>query len=104
MSLRKKLSQKQMLPEKTESIEVTREDIEAYIKENLAIASIHSIVEHFNTNTSYVYALLEPDKPGSIIQNLRMQMITNMKKNKIKVADIALATGLSESYIRKLKV
>ena len=82
---------------------LNREKIELFIRENLAIASLKSIAEHFNTNNSMVYQLLEPDKPGSIITTLRTEVVVEMKKKGINIEQIAEATGLSESYIRKIK-
>lgn len=102
--MRKKLNaNKQALDEAT-TPEVTRQMIEDYIRENLATASINSINDHFNTNSTYVYSLFEPEKPGSFIQHLRMQLVADMKKKGHKIPEISEVTGLSESYIRKLKV
>jgi hypothetical protein len=102
--MRKKLNaNKQALDEAT-TPEVTRQMIEDYIRENLATASINSINDHFNTNSTYVYSLFEPEKPGSFIQHLRMQLVADMKKKGHKIPEISAVTGLSESYIRKLKV
>lgn len=82
---------------------LNREKIEQYIRENLSLASLKSIAEHFNTNNSKVYQLLEPDKPGSIIQQLRMEKIYEMNQAGASVKEMAEETGLSESYVRKIK-
>ncbi len=80
-----------------------RAKIEQYIKENLSIASLKSITDHFNTNNSHIYKLIEPEKPGSIIQNLRMQKLVEMRDAGADISEISRVTGLSESYIRRIK-
>jgi hypothetical protein len=82
---------------------LTRKKIEDYIRSNLAIASLKTIAEYFNTNNSRVYSLLEPDKPGSIIQQLRFEKIQEMAKADATLGEMAEITGLSESYIKKVK-
>jgi AraC-like DNA-binding protein len=82
---------------------VTREQIEEFIKERLAEASLKSITEHFHITTSQVYSIFKPDRPGNIIQELRIEMVLDMKNRGISTKDIASATGLSISYIRKIK-
>lgn len=78
-----------------------REDVENYIKENLTSVSIKSIIENFNTNTKQLYKVLYPDKPGTIIQNLRQEIVFQMRKDGANAKQIAVATGLSESYVKK---
>jgi DNA invertase Pin-like site-specific DNA recombinase len=82
---------------------VTREQIEEFIKAKLAEASLKSITSHFNITNSQVYSILKPDKPGTIIQDLRIEMVLDMKKKEIPFQEIANATGLSKSYVRKIK-
>jgi hypothetical protein len=84
--------------------QVNREDIEEFIKEKLAEASLKSITENFQITTSQVYSILKPDKPGTIIQELRTEMVLDMRNKGMLTKDIAIATGLSPSYIRKLKI
>jgi hypothetical protein len=88
-----------------ESIEspLDREQIESYIRENLSTASLKSITAHFNTTTRNIYKIIEPEKPGSIIQKLRLELVMEMKKSGADPEQIAEATGLSVSYIRKIK-
>jgi len=59
---------------------LNKEMIEQYIRENLSTASLKSINEHFNSNTSQIYTLLDPDKPGTIIQKLRLELVMEMKR------------------------
>ena len=88
-----------------ESIEspLDREQIESYIRENLSTASLKSIPSHFETTTRHIYKIIEPDKPGSIIQKLRLELVMEMKKSGADPEQISEATGLSVSYIRKIK-
>ncbi len=80
-----------------------RAKIEQYIRENLTTVSIKSITNHFDTNISHVYKLISPDKPGSIIQKLRIEKLVELKNAGKTVAEIAEATGLSTSYVVKIK-
>jgi hypothetical protein len=80
-----------------------RAKIEQYIRENLTTVSIKSITNHFDTNISHVYKLINPDKPGSIIQKLRIEKLVELKNAGKTVAEIAEATGLSTSYVVKIK-
>ena len=80
-----------------------REMIEDFIRHNLPTASIKSINEHFKTNTSLIYALLEPEKPGTIIQKLRLELVAELKKSGADLQQISEATGFSESYLKKIK-
>jgi len=92
------------LDDQIQEPKVSREQIEEYIKEKLAEASLKSITENFQITTSQVYSILKPDKPGTIIQKLRIEMVLEMRNKRMLTKDIALATGLSPSYIRKLKI
>lgn len=89
------------LQEKTSEEKWGREDVELYIKENLTAVSIKSILENFDTNTKQLYKVLHPDKPGTIIQNLRQEILVKMRSEDANAKQIAEATGLSESYVKK---
>ena len=80
----------------------TKEDIEHFIRENLAVASLKSIADHFKTKTATIYTLLDPEKPGAFIQQLRMEKVMEMRKEKTSAREIAAITGFSESYVRKI--
>lgn len=80
---------------------IDKATIEQFIRDNLANASIKSINEHFNTNQ--LYAIFEPEKPGTIIQKLRLELVTEMKNSGLSIQEISAASGLSESYLKKLK-
>ena len=80
-----------------------KEMVEDFIRKNLATASIKSINEHFHSNTNQIYALLEPDKPGTIIQEMRLKLVMEMKKSGSDLQTIADSSGLSKSYIKKIK-
>lgn len=100
---RKKIAEVQLEIDLEKGKKLTKDMIEAFIRQNLSTASIKSINEHFNTNTSLVYILLEPDKPGTIIQKLRLETVIEMKKAGDDIKLISETTGLSESYIKKIK-
>jgi hypothetical protein len=80
-----------------------REKIEDFIKENLSTASLKSITDHFNTNNSHIYKLIEPEKPGSIIQKMRMDKVIELKNSGKDINEISDATGLSVSYLKKIR-
>ena len=81
---------------------LTRDEIEAFIRDNLSNSSLKKIVAHFNTNTSMVYRVLEPEKPGDLIQKLRNQRVKTLRSEGKKAREIAGLTGLSETYVRKI--
>jgi hypothetical protein len=81
---------------------IDREKIVEFISNNLPNASLKSIAEHFNTNNSYIYRLLAPDKPGTIISQIRKEVVEKMKKEGKSAAEISITTGLSRSYISKI--
>jgi hypothetical protein len=81
---------------------LSREEIEAFIRDNLPNASLKTIIDHFRTNNSMVYSMLAPMRPGELIQSLRQERLRSMRNDGRKPAEIAEATGLSESYIRKI--
>lgn len=82
---------------------VNRASIEDYIIQNLSSVSIKNLTDKFNLNAPQLYAILHPDRPGTIIQKLRTDMVLEMKKAGKNINEIAEATGLSVSYIRKIK-
>ena len=81
---------------------VSREEIKEFIAANLASASIKTILDHFKTSNSMVYAVLAPQKPGGLIQELRHEKVKVMRSEGKGLTEIAEATGLSASYIRKI--
>lgn len=82
---------------------LSREKIEQYIRENLSTASLKSITDHYNTNNSHIYRLIEPDKPGSIIQKMRNEKLIELQKAGKNISEIAEATGLSVAYLKKIR-
>jgi AraC-like DNA-binding protein len=99
---RTQLKNKIIQIEESTSKSIDRQSIEDYIRNNLPNASLKSIAEYFNTNNSYVYRLLAPDKPGTIISQIRKEMVEEMKKEDKSAAEISARTGLSKSYISKI--
>jgi hypothetical protein len=80
----------------------SREDVEIFIRENLAQASLKSIAERFQTNNAVIYSLLEPEKPGAFINRLRMVQVKKLRKEKKSAKEISQLTGFSEYYVRKV--
>jgi len=103
VNLRKKLFVAETQIETLNMDTLDREKIQQYIRENLSVASFKSIIDHFNTNKSQVYKLIEPEKPGSIIQKMRLEKVIEMRDEGKELSEIAVVTGLSESSIRKIK-
>lgn len=83
--------------------EVTRDAIEEHIKQNLSKASLKMLQDDFDMSTSQIYIILKPEKPGSIIQRIRLDIFKQMKLEGKSLQEISDATGLSVSYLRKLK-
>lgn len=81
---------------------LTLAEIETYIRENLTTASLKTIVAHFNTNTSMIYTILDPEKPGDLIQKIRFEKIKQLRTEGKTAREIAVLTGLSETYVRKI--
>lgn len=77
--------------------------IETYINEHISTVSIKQINEHFDINLRKLYALTYPEKPGTIISNMRLQLLQEMRSKDATIQEIAKATGLSISYIRKIR-
>jgi hypothetical protein len=81
---------------------LTREEIETFIKDHLTTSSLKTIVTHLNTNTSMIYRVLEPEKPGDLTQKLRYQQVKVLRAEGKTAKEIAVLTGLSETYVRKI--
>ena len=99
---RKQLLRKTIEIQELNPILINKEKIVEYISNNLPNASLKSIAEHFNTNNSYIYRLLAPDKPGTIISQIRKEIVEKMKKEGKSSAEISSITGLSKSYLSKI--
>jgi uncharacterized protein YerC len=80
----------------------TKEDIETFIRENLAVASLKSLTDRFQTTNTVIYTLLAPEKPGAFINRLRMDEVIRMRKERKTAREISEQTGFSESYVRKV--
>jgi hypothetical protein len=82
---------------------VTRTKVEDYILNNLSEVSIKTILDEFDLNAPQLYTILTPDKPGSIIQSFRLDMVKKMRMEGKSATEIATATGFSVSYLKKIK-
>lgn len=87
----------------TSKEDVTKEIIEAFIKNNLPNASIKTLTDEFNLNAPQLYNILKPERPGSIIQKLRQEKVREMREKNQSLQEIAEVTGLSETYLKKIK-
>lgn len=79
-----------------------KENIIYYIQENITSVTIHSIRDHFNLTPAALYEILENDKPGEIIRNYRMELVRKYRRQQISEEEIALKTGFSVSYLKKI--
>jgi AraC-like DNA-binding protein len=50
-----------------------------------------------------VYTVLDPEKPGDLIQKLRHEKVRTLSEEGKPIAEIVSVTGLSDSYIRKIR-
>lgn len=82
---------------------VSKEVIEAHIQNNLSTASINMLKAEFNLNSSQLYSILKPEKPGSIIQRIRLNTFIEMRARHMSYKEISEATGLSISYLKRIK-
>ena len=82
---------------------VTRELIEEHIRTHLANASLNMLQDDFKMSASQLYLILKPDRPGAIIQRIRLDVFRQMRSEGKSYPEIADATGLSISYLKKLK-
>lgn len=82
---------------------VSKEIIEMHIQNNLSTASINMLKEEFKLGSSQLYSILKPEKPGSIIQRIRLKTFMEMRARRKSYKEISEATGLSISYLRRIK-
>lgn len=99
---RRRLTQVKEENQRITAPKLTREDIETFIKENLAKASLKSIAEKFDTSNAVIYQLLAPEKPGALINRLRMEQVKKLREEKRSAREISEQTGFSEYYVRKV--
>jgi AraC-like DNA-binding protein len=83
--------------------QITRELIEEHIQNNLSKASLNMLQDDFKMSSSQLYIILKPDRPGAIIQRIRLDVFKTMRAEGKSYQEIADATGLSISYLKKLK-
>lgn len=82
---------------------INKEKIEQYIAEHLSTVSIKTLVEHFSINGPALYEILKPNRPGHLIQQLRLSTLKKMRHDGNSLDEISEATGFSVSYLKKLK-
>lgn len=88
-------------PELQETI--SRDKIETFIVTHLPNASIKTIGIEFGLSAQQLYDVLKPDKPGSIIQKFRLDLVRKMRAEQKTAEEISAATGFSITYLKKIK-
>jgi cell division protein FtsL len=83
---------------------VTKEKLESFILSNISKVSIKMIMNEFRMNAPQLYIILKPDKPGAIIQKIRLETYKKMKSEGKTNREISEVIGLSVSYLKKLKI
>jgi hypothetical protein len=81
---------------------ITREEIEAFINENIQKASVKSIMDHFQINAPKIYTIFAPEKPGSFIHEKRVTLVKRLRQENKSIEDISFATGFSVAYLKKI--
>jgi hypothetical protein len=74
-----------------------------YIESNLKDVTIVNICHEFKINPLQLNDILGNDKPGELIRTKRLEIIKKMRKERRREEDIALVTGFSISYLKKIK-
>lgn len=82
---------------------ISETEIIQYIEENIATVTIQNICEKFELNSLQLNDVLKSDKPGQLIRKKRMEIVTKMRKQKKDIETIAIASGFSVSYLKKIK-
>lgn len=74
-----------------------------YIESNLKDVTIVNICHEFKINPLQLNEILGNDKPGEFIRSKRLEIVKKMRKDRRREEDIALVTGFSVSYLKKIK-
>lgn len=74
-----------------------------YIESNLKDVTIVNICYEFKINPLQLNNILGNDKPGELIRAKRLEIVKKMRKDRRREEDIALVTGFSVSYLKKIK-
>lgn len=82
---------------------VTKEKIESFIVDNISKVSIKMLMDEFKINAPQLYVIFKPNKPGAIIQKIRLEYYKKMKSEGKTNREISEVIGLSVSYLKKLK-
>lgn len=83
--------------------EISETEIIQYIEENITTVTIQNICDKFEINSFQLNDFLKSDKPGQLIRKKRMEIVTKMRKQKKDIETIAIASGFSVSYLKKIK-
>ncbi len=93
-----KRAKKSNISKKAKSAEII-----AYIDANLKDVTIVNICHEFKINPLQLNDILGNDKPGELIRTKRLDVVRKMRSDRRREEDIALATGFSVSYLKKIK-
>lgn len=78
-------------------------EIITYIDANLKDVTIVNICHEFKINPLQLNDILGNDKPGELIRSKRLDLVRKMRRDRRREEDIALVTGFSISYLKKIK-
>ncbi|MCH8555749.1 MAG: hypothetical protein LAT76_11360 [Schleiferiaceae bacterium] len=80
----------------------TEKAVIQFIEEQLSTVNVHIIMEHFNLSSRRLYQLLGNRTPGKEIHKMRKEKAKSLKAEGKSLKEIAVATGFSESYLKKV--
>jgi hypothetical protein len=86
-----------------EQAKIKPNEIIDYIESNLKDVTIVNICHEFKINTLQLNEILGNEKPGELIRKKRLEIVKKMRKDRRREEDIALVTGFSVSYLKKIK-
>jgi hypothetical protein len=86
-----------------EQVKAKPNEIIDYIESNLKDVTIVNICHEFKINPLQLNDILGNDKPGELIRAKRLEIVKKMRKDRRREEDIALVTGFSVSYLKKIK-
>lgn len=98
---RSKIKARNRLPEPKPK-KITAREVELFVEENLKNAGVKMICDQFGLSAKSLYKLLAPEKPGTIINRMRLKKMSEIQSRGGTVEDICRETGFSISYVRKL--
>lgn len=77
-------------------------EIDLFIDQNLATASIQALIDRFNLSNSELYKIMGDKKPGDYIRTERMKKVKHLRSIGASPEEISELTGFSLSYLKKI--